>query len=194
MDEEARSARADAPELLEHDDIEQVVETQSAVFLRHRATEEPLLARLEPELARHDPIVLPLRMIGHNFVLDEATDSRAPNLVLFVKQGAFDHDLVSLRVVQATVARCALSRWVERWIASRATRHCSSVSAVRSAKVDGSGEMLAAVDRDRLAGQIVAAVGEKEDDQILQFLNLSVAPERHGVRRSSRTTWRRGSD
>ena len=99
----------DPPELLEHDDIKQVVETQSAVFLGHGAAEEPLLARLEPQLARHDPVVLPLRMIGRDFVLDEATDGLAPNLVLFAKQGAFDHDLVSLRVVQASGARCALS-------------------------------------------------------------------------------------
>ena len=37
MDEKARPARPDPPQLLEHDDIEQIVEPEAAIFLRHRA-------------------------------------------------------------------------------------------------------------------------------------------------------------
>src|SRR3546814_10431357 len=43
----------------------------------------------------------------------------------------------------------------------------------------GAGEMLAAVDRDRLSGEIVAAVGEQEGDEVLEFGHRPVAPERH---------------
>ena len=45
MDEKARPARADAPKLLEHDDVEQIIEAEAAVFLRHRAAQQALFAR-----------------------------------------------------------------------------------------------------------------------------------------------------
>ena len=74
MDEEARPARADPPKLLEHDDIEQIVEAEAAIFFRHGAAEQALLAGLQPELARNDALLLPLRVVGDDLLLDEAAD------------------------------------------------------------------------------------------------------------------------
>src|ERR1700722_7235368 len=45
----------------------------------------------------------------------------------------------------------------------------------------GSGKMLPAVDRNGLTGEIVASVREEEDDEVLQFLHLAIAPERDRV-------------
>ena len=48
VDEEAGAARAHPPKLLEDHDVEQIIETQPAIFLRDRATEQALRSRLQP--------------------------------------------------------------------------------------------------------------------------------------------------
>jgi hypothetical protein len=97
MDEEARAASADAPKLLEHHNIEQVIEAEPAVFLRDRAAQQALRAGLQPQFARNDALFLPFRVVGDDLFLDEAADGRPPDLVVFREQGAFDHSFCSFK-------------------------------------------------------------------------------------------------
>ena len=120
MDEKARPARADPPKLLEYDDIEQVVQAEAAIFFRHGAAEEAPRTGLQPELSGNNALLLPSGVVRDDLFLDEAADRGPPDLVLFGEQGAFDHRSVP---DWTPAARCALSRCVERSMASRAVRH-----------------------------------------------------------------------
>ena len=91
MDQKARAARAGAPQFLEHDHVEEVVEPHAAVLLRHGTAEQALGARLEPELPRHDAVFLPLGMKWHNFPIDKAPYRFPENVVFFTENGSFDH-------------------------------------------------------------------------------------------------------
>ena len=86
VDQEARPAGADAPEFLVNNDIKKIIEPETAVFLIDGAAQHPGRAGLEPQLPRHDAVLLPLRMKGHNFLLDEATHRLAPHFVLSRKK------------------------------------------------------------------------------------------------------------
>ncbi len=91
VDEKAGTAGADAPQFLEHDHIEQIVQAEAAVFFRHRATQQAFRAGLEPQVTRDDPVLLPLRMERNDFAFHEAAH-RLPEYVVFLpEQGARDH-------------------------------------------------------------------------------------------------------
>ena len=85
MDQKSRSAGADAPQLLEDDDVEEIVEPKAAVLLGDRAAQHADFAGLAPEFARHDAVVFPLRMERYDLFLDKAPDRRAPDLMIFAE-------------------------------------------------------------------------------------------------------------
>ena len=79
------SARADAPEFFEDDDVEQIVEPETAVFLGYGAAQQAHFAGLQPEFARHDAVMFPLRVEWDDLFLDEAPDRRAPDVMIFAE-------------------------------------------------------------------------------------------------------------
>src|ERR1700758_4971607 len=65
MDEKAGAARAGAPEFLEHDHVEEIVEAHAAIFLGHGAAQEAGGASLQPEVPRNNAVLFPLGVEGH---------------------------------------------------------------------------------------------------------------------------------
>ena len=194
VDQKAGPAGADAPKLLEHDDVEQIVEAEAAVFLRHGAAQQALFARLQPEFARHDAVVPPTaRGWG---TISSSTKRRTVARQMScssLNRDAFDHlkSLVRRSGVRRALRLVALASSAGSPRAPRAIAR--RVSAVEIGEGRGAGEMLAAVDRDRLAGQIVAGVGEQEDDEVLQFLHLARSAPAAPCPPGSPRNWRRGS-
>ena len=91
MDEKARAAGAGAPQFLEHDDVEQIVEPEAAIRFRHGAAQQPRRTGLEPEFARNNTVFFPFGMERDNLALDELADRFPENVVLFSEKGSLDH-------------------------------------------------------------------------------------------------------
>jgi hypothetical protein len=91
VDHEARPRESGARHLLEHDHIEEVVGRGAAVLLRHGAAQHACGAGLQPQLARYDAGLFPLRVIGRDLVVDEPPNHAAECLMVFVEQISFEH-------------------------------------------------------------------------------------------------------
>ena len=91
MQGEGRTGRADPGHFLVDDRAMQEVTAGTAIFLGYRAAEQALFARLAPEIAVDDAVLLPLRVIGDHLFFNEAAGGLAKHLVLFGKQGSWQH-------------------------------------------------------------------------------------------------------
>src|ERR1700676_1948111 len=91
MDHEPGSGETAPRHLLEHHHVEQIVEPETAVLLGNRAAEHSGFARLQPEIARNDLILLPLVMVGTNFTMDEGAHHVAKLLVFRLEEASFEH-------------------------------------------------------------------------------------------------------
>src|SRR5277367_6060820 len=71
MDHETGPGEAAARHLLEYHHVEKIVEPETAVLFRDGAAEQACLAGLQPYLAWHDPILLPLMVVWTDLPVDE---------------------------------------------------------------------------------------------------------------------------
>ena len=74
-----------------HDGTELVViDATAAVLLGHVIPEEAVLARLQPDLARGDSVLLPLFVVRHHFLVEPTAECRPELLVVGVVDVAFE--------------------------------------------------------------------------------------------------------
>ena len=83
----ARAGAAGIGLLLHQDGRIAAVDAGTAVFFRHGGAEETVLAGLAPDLARDDPVLLPLVVMGRHLVPVLDPD---PNLYPFVPANVTD--------------------------------------------------------------------------------------------------------
>jgi len=84
---ESGAAGADPALFLGDDDVvTEVVDTRSAVLLGYVEAEQPGFAGLEPELARHDAVGIPLLAVGLDFLFHEGPDGPAEVFVFGLEQ------------------------------------------------------------------------------------------------------------
>ena len=87
--EKPGAAGAGAGLLLGEDHVvAEVVDPGAAVLLGDVEAEQPRLARLEPQLARHDAVLLPLVVVGDDLLLEEGPRGLAEVLVLGLEEVA----------------------------------------------------------------------------------------------------------
>src|SRR6202021_1311802 len=79
-----------------------------AVLFRDRAAEHPRLAGLQPYLARHDPILLPLVVVRTDLPVDEPSNHVAKLLVLGLEEASLKHGRCCAFAVKRAVGRAAL--------------------------------------------------------------------------------------
>ena len=78
---EGRARGERAALLLDQDGAVEEVDAGAAVLLGHGHAQKPLRARLAPQLARHDAVLLPLHVKGRDFLLEEPPAGVAEHLV-----------------------------------------------------------------------------------------------------------------
>ena len=102
--------------LLDHDGAVEEIGAHAAIGLRHRHAQKPLLAGLAPQVARHDPLLLPLHVEGRHFLLEKAPAGVAEHLVFGrVVRGQSSHERRpptnrSVSLLEGTVGRLRTTR------------------------------------------------------------------------------------
>ncbi len=82
LEREAERRSAEIGGFLVDDGVIAEVEAQAAIFFRNGGAEQAELARLGPDLARHDLFLVPFHRIGRDLVLHEAAHGLAEGLVI----------------------------------------------------------------------------------------------------------------
>src|ERR1700730_2094084 len=91
VNHEAGTCKAAARHFFEYDDVKQVVESETAVFLRNGAAQQTRFSGLQPQLPWHHAILFPLRVIRSDLAGNEFSDRLSEYLMFFPKQTAFKH-------------------------------------------------------------------------------------------------------
>src|SRR5690606_11042661 len=86
---EADAAGPDPGQLLLQDDVvAEVADPAAAELLGDHEAEQSELAGAQPQLARHDAVGLPLRVVRHDLLLQEGAHRVAEGVALGLEQGA----------------------------------------------------------------------------------------------------------
>ena len=90
---EGRTRRQRAALLLDHDGAVEEIRAGAAIGLGHGHAQKPLLAGLAPQVARHDPLLLPFHVERSHFLLEKAPAGVAEHLVFGrVVRGQSSHE------------------------------------------------------------------------------------------------------
>src|SRR5581483_10910017 len=91
VDHEPGAGEPTARHLLEHDYVEEVVQSKPPVFLRNRAAEHACLTRFQPQLTRNNAVFFPLVVIRSYLALYERAYHFTELLVLRLEKASLKH-------------------------------------------------------------------------------------------------------
>ncbi|MNF86997.1 hypothetical protein D3C84_694510 [compost metagenome] len=93
VDCKTRPGNPGSCQLLHQYKVEEIVRSRATVLFWHRTSQKACFPSLEPQLAWHTSIVLPLLMKGCNLTLNEAPDRFAKLLMFAAEQTSLIHML-----------------------------------------------------------------------------------------------------